>query len=105
MMRSGITDVKAPARTVWGAFNAAGVITEVGSGDYTITKTGTGVYVIRFITPFRHVVAPICQSSTWNVLALVDFSAYFPDRVQVLGFSGATATDCGMSFSVSGRPL
>lgn len=45
-MRSSPVDFRSP-RTIWGYVNSDGTI-RTGSGDFTVTHTGTGTYAISF---------------------------------------------------------
>jgi hypothetical protein len=50
-MRSQLTDAPGRTRTIWGEVNSDGTIRQ-GSGDFTVARTATGVYQIRFQRPF-----------------------------------------------------
>ena len=52
-MRSATQDTLRGTRQIFGAISSAGGVFDPGSGDWMVNKTGTGIYVIRFVPIFR----------------------------------------------------
>ena len=90
-------DAAAGARTVSGYVAAAGTI-NAGTG-YTVTKTGTGTYQLRFQPGFRAYVSFVATLVLGGFVA----SSWGPDYVAVSTYSsGAVAADVGFLFTMKG---
>jgi hypothetical protein len=86
-MRTQVADAPGRTRTIWGEINADATVRQ-GSGDFTVTKTGTGTYNIKFLRPF----------ATPPALTV------YPVDAQGFFYSPAgwvTPTDAGVAFSTA----
>jgi hypothetical protein len=103
-MRTAQVDARGGLRTVWGSFFGNGLIDKPGSSDWTIVRTATGVYVIRFTPPFR---SPPTFAFGFTGYVIVGAPAVAADSLQVTVWVANTGSgsDTGAYFEASGRPL
>jgi hypothetical protein len=103
-MRTASGEARGGLRTVWGAWLGNGSIYQPGSADWTIVRTGTGIYTIRFTPPFRSV-----PTFAFGPTGFVIVGAPSPaaDSLQVTVFVPGTGagSDTGCYFEASGRSL
>ena len=99
-MRSAEKD-SAGIRTVSGTFTLAGIIT-AGTG-FTVTKTGTGMYLVRFVPPFKAYMSGQASPAQQANIAALMFGG-FADQVTIQVFVTSTLAqqDTHCSFNARG---
>lgn len=100
-MRTAPSDTADSLRIIAGSATSAGV-TVTGTG-FSITKLGTGSYVIHFTIPFRTVIS-YTASATNGGTTIPVLSLATNTQVQVVTFvsNTGTGTDGPFSFIVTG---
>lgn len=101
-MRSSPVDTRG-LRVVCGKVDLNAAVQVPGSADWTVTKTTTGTYIVRFIPPFKTLPVIVGSCGGLNVFYLV---AVATDYCQINTYQVSTAgtlQDCGFSFHVEGR--
>jgi hypothetical protein len=102
-MKSATVDARGGLRTVSGSVASNGIAQNPGSNDWTVAKTATGTFVLRFSPPFRGV--PVITTSPIGS-AIVGTNPVSADSATVLTVSGAfAAMDAGFYFHAEGRTL
>jgi hypothetical protein len=74
-------------RTISGTFTLAAIIT-AGTG-FIVTKTGTGIYLIRFIPPFKSYISGQASPAQQANIAAIMFGG-FADQVTIQTFVSST---------------
>jgi hypothetical protein len=85
-MRSQEKDVNG-IRIISGTFTLAGVIT--GGTGFTVIKTGTGIYLVRFTPPFKAYISGQASPAQQANIAAIMFGG-FPDQVTIQTFVSST---------------
>lgn len=100
-MRSKPQDTGVTRRVV-GVVNGAGTIFS-GTG-FTVTKTGTGAYQVRFTESFRALISVAGNSPSGQLSYSVAFGSLAPDGFMAYGFTTNTnaVTDTGFTFIAEG---
>jgi hypothetical protein len=90
-------------RLVRGVVAGAGTALYVGSGDWTVVRTATGVYSITFARPFRS--APVTATSIAQGSAgSASVASLTPGGIVVNTWSaGGAAVDLPFNFAATGR--
>jgi hypothetical protein len=102
-MRSALQDARQGLRVVNGQVSAAGAMTLPGSADWTVTKTATGTYIVRWSPAFR---APPVITATANAFTVLYLVAWAVDNCQINQYvpqSAGTLVDGGFEFHIEGR--
>jgi len=90
-------------RTAWGAVNAAAAIERAGSGDWTVAKTGTGQYELKW-SPERAAIPTVaanCNAATYifaNVVTVSKTAA----TISLFNSTTGAAVDTQFSFIAMG---
>lgn len=88
-------------RTVRGLVGYQGVISGSGTADWTVTKTGTGTYTVRFLRPFKNPPTVMITSAGATVVNPAGVNA---DSFGVQTWNQAyAATDQSFHFVATGR--
>jgi hypothetical protein len=93
----------APAiRTVSGTFGSSANVSN-GTG-FTVTKVGTGQFLVRFVPAFRSLLNVNTMTTSGNTGSVL--TALSADSFSVTAFATSTnaLTDVGVSFTASGVP-
>jgi phage shock protein PspC (stress-responsive transcriptional regulator) len=90
-------------RVVQGSVGGAGNIYRPGSGDWMVTKSGTGVYIVRF-RRFPNQPSVSGNANGLAVFYLVDVQVDFIQvNMYAIDNTAGVSLDSGFSFRVSGK--
>ena len=86
--------------TITGSVNTGGAV--IAGTGFTVNRTGTGTYVVRFTPPFRALYTFNAQVRSGNTAPVI--TPYAADSVTVVTFATTTAalTDSSFSFTATG---
>ena len=89
-------------RTISGTVTLAGII--VAGTGFMVTKTGTGVYVVRFVPAFKaYISGQVSPAQQANIAAIM--YGGFSDNVTIQMFVSSTLTNQDTHFSFIVRGL
>lgn len=90
-------------RRVSGSVSYTGAITNPGTADWSVTKTGTGTYTIRLFRPFRGVFVITGSPAGLGIISFGASSdgAFF--NVYTYNPSTGSSTDNSFNFEAFGR--
>ena len=86
---------EAATRTVSGSVMDTGAIQDPGTSDWTVTRTATGTYVIRFLRPFRNLPAVTTTTTGW---VLTGISPSARDSITVNTYNPASGSGVNSIF-------
>ncbi len=90
-------------RTIAGVCSSTGAILFGVPGEFTVTKTGTGVYAVRFLPSFKTVLSVVGNSYLGGAFFASPTNLTKDGfTMQTFGQTGA-ATDRGFAFTAVGR--
>jgi hypothetical protein len=103
-MKSATADVRGGQRVVEGIVAANGTVQNPGSSDWTVVKTATGGYSLRFSPPFRGV--PVVHTTVIG-FAVIGVNPTNADSASILSYAPPTGalTDIAFHFRAEGRAL
>jgi hypothetical protein len=101
-MRSNPQDNRG-THAIHGGWLGNGVITVPGSADWIVTKTTTGTYVVRFMTPFSVLPTVMASAAGFAVTYVVDRAQAWMQVNTYASNTPGTLMDSGVNFRCEGR--